>query len=212
MRTALVLGATGLTGGAILQQLLQDENYSSVIIITRKNTGISHPKLKEIPMDPVTVVSSDRLPDHVDTLFSCLGTTRKKTPDLNLYRQIELAIPVKVVQESLKRGLEKVHFISAIGANPESGNFYLAIKGEAENALSKLPIPVLHIYRPSLIEGKRAEKRWVEVLFSKLMYIINFTLIGTLKKYRSVKASTISNTMIDQDLTKFSSQKSIHYF
>ena len=85
-KKAIVIGATGLIGHNLLTKLLANENYSEVLVISRKALHINHPKLK------VLVVNFDELANYApkingDAVFCCLGTTIKQTPDLNTYRK-----------------------------------------------------------------------------------------------------------------------------
>ena len=43
---AIIIGATGLVGNQILNELLRDNDFSEVRIFVRKTTGINNPKLK----------------------------------------------------------------------------------------------------------------------------------------------------------------------
>lgn len=77
-KKAILIGATGLVGSSILQFLLKDNRYSSVIVLHRRSTEISHPKLTEYIIDFDDPESWKKLVvgDH---LFSALGTTLKKS-------------------------------------------------------------------------------------------------------------------------------------
>jgi nucleoside-diphosphate-sugar epimerase len=51
MKTAILLGASGLTGGHVLEKLLKDENYGIVKLFNRTASGKTHPKIQEIICD-----------------------------------------------------------------------------------------------------------------------------------------------------------------
>ena len=48
MKTALLVGATGLVGGFVLENLLQEDYFSKVIVLSRKQIAKQHPKLTQI--------------------------------------------------------------------------------------------------------------------------------------------------------------------
>lgn len=197
-KTVLLLGSTGLIGSIVLERLLNDSVYSKVIILVRKPQGIQHSKIVEIITDfksPIDLSSFNK----IDSIFSCLGTTRKKTPDLELYKKIEVDIPLAIAKQCLSKSLEKFHYISAIGANENSSNFYLKMKGEAEVVLTQLPIPILNIYQPSLLIGNREEKRLAEDIGAKIYPFINIFLIGSLAKYKAIKASELAKGIVNVD-------------
>ena len=208
-KTVLLLGSTGLIGSMILNQLLGDTSYSKIIVLVRKKQKFQHPKIVEIITDFKSVIDLSSF-NKIDSVFSCLGTTRKKTPDLKLYKKIEVDIPLEIAKRCLNKGLEKFHYISAIGANENSSNFYLKMKGEAEVALKQSVIPVLNIYQPSLLIGNRKEKRLAEDLGAKIYPFINLFLLGSLSKYKAIKANKLAEAMIEID--KQIVQKSVDIF
>ena len=131
-----------------------------------------------------------------DEAFCCIGTTKSKTPDKEVYKNIDYGIPVNAAQLCKQNGIDTFIVISALGANPDSTIFYNRIKGEMEEAILKIGIAKTHILQPSLIGGKRNEKRVGEWLFKKIMKVVNFALVGSLKKYRSIEPRTIAKAML----------------
>ncbi len=211
MKTAIILGSSGLTGGFILEKLIQDNDYVNIILINRKKSGIENSKIEEIITDFKSEINLDSIA-NIDSIFSCLGTTRKKTPDLNQYREIEIEIPCKIATLALQKGLKTMHFISSVGADSKSSNFYLKIKGEAEEKLSSLNIPSLHIYRPSLLIGPRKENRLTEKIFMLLMPIFNPLMFGKAKKYKTMQIENLSKSMIAKDDIKTNLPVEIHEY
>jgi uncharacterized protein YbjT (DUF2867 family) len=196
---AVIAGASGLIGSNLLQILLNDPTYDEVTILVRKGTGIQHEKLKEL------VIDFDELDDFAGeitghAIFSCLGTTNSKTPDKGLYTKIDHDYPVKLAQLALANGVEQFHLVSSIGANSQSKIFYTKLKGETEEDISAVGIKTVHIYRPSLLIGKRKEIRLTERILTGLFYLVDPFLIGRLKKYRSIPAKTVAMAMFKQSL------------
>ena len=92
-KTAIILGATGLTGSLLLQMLLKDNRYKKIKLFSRKTVVIKNEKLQEHLIDLL------KLSDHAgnflaDEVFCCIGTTKAKTPDKDLYKKIDYGIPV----------------------------------------------------------------------------------------------------------------------
>ena len=141
-----------------------------------------------------------------------MGTTRKKTPDLDAYHKIEVDIPNQFAKLGNQKGLTKFHYISAVGANANSSNFYLKMKGEAEETLQKNTIKQLFLYRPSLLIGNRTEYRLAENISAKVFPLINIFLRGNLSKYKSIEAEKVAQSLIENDLHSTSNKVSIlHY-
>ncbi|WP_299246179.1 nucleoside-diphosphate sugar epimerase [uncultured Aquimarina sp.] len=194
-KTAIILGATGLTGSILLDSLLDDDRYSKIKLFSRKTVGISHSKIEEhlINMLQLKTIAVDFIGDEV---FCCIGTTNAKTPDKGLYRTIDYGIPVTAAQLCKQNNIKTFIVISALGADTKSRVFYNRTKGEMEETVLSLEIPKTHILQPSLISGKRDEKRTGEYFFKQLMKVINPLLLGSLKKYRSIHPETIVSAMI----------------
>ncbi|TRZ46409.1 nucleoside-diphosphate sugar epimerase [Robertkochia solimangrovi] len=194
-KTAIILGATGLTGQELLHLLLKDDRYEKLILFSRKSIGLRYPKIEEYLID---LFKLNLYRDHfkADEVFCCIGTTRKKTPDLDLYRKIDLGIPFAAARLSKSNEIPVFSVISAIGANTESRIFYNRIKGEMEKKVISMQIPHTFILRPSLITGNRKEVRTAEWISKLAMSLLNPLMAGPLKKYRSVSPEAIARTMI----------------
>lgn len=196
---AILLGASGLIGGELLKLLLADPNYSKVKIIVRKKLPVTNEKLEQIIADFSTVeANKEKL--QADVVFSCLGSTKKKTPDLKEYYQIDHDYPLLVAKLTKDQGVKSFHIISSLGANSSSSGFYLRMKGETEDDIAKIGFKSFHIYRPSLLTGDRKEKRIVENVGEIIMKVIDPLLFGSLKKYRSISGKTVASAMHKQSL------------
>lgn len=194
-KTAILLGATGLTGGLLLQLLLKDDAYAKVKLFSRKSVGISHPKIEEYLLDLFAL--SDYKNEFVgDVVFCCIGSTQAKTPDTTIYKKVDYGIPVAAAQLSKTNHIPTFIVVSALGANPESRFFYNRTKGEMERDVLAENIENTFIFQPSLIDGARDEKRPFELLWKKTMRVFNALLLGPLKKYRSIEAMTIAKAML----------------
>lgn len=196
---AVLAGATGLIGSELLTILLAEPVYEQILVITRKSTGIVHSKLKEF------IVDFDKLDDYATeinghAIFSCLGTTLKKTPDKAIYRKIDHDYPVKLAQLGAQNSVNQYHLVSSIGADSQSSNYYIRFKGETEEDVKQSGVKSIHIYQPSFIAGDRKEFRLSEKILVGLSFVINPLLIGPLKKYRSIQAKTIARAMFNQSI------------
>ena len=91
---------------------------------------------------------------------------------------------------------EKFVYISSIGANSNSGNFYLRTKGKVEEDLKKVCKNGLIILRPSMLMGKRQEFRFGELMGKGFMKVFGFLFIGSMKKYRGIDAAKVAEAMV----------------
>jgi uncharacterized protein YbjT (DUF2867 family) len=196
---AVIAGASGLIGSKLLNILLQESFYDEVLILVRKELPLSHKKLVQL------VIDFERLEDHAAAItghlvFCCLGSTKKKTPDLVEYRKIDLDYPLQLAQFAKQNGVKQYHLVSSLGANSKSSAFYTKIKGEVEEAIQKVGLKCLYIYEPSILTGDRNESRPLESFANILMPFIDLFLIGGLKKYRSIPAETVARAMFNQSI------------
>jgi uncharacterized protein YbjT (DUF2867 family) len=195
MKTAIILGATGLTGGVLLQQLLKDPRYGKIILFSRSSVKIENSKIEEHLVD-LFQLENYKEQFKADQVFCCIGTTKSKTPNEETYRKIDYGIPVTAAKLCKENGISTFVVISALGANPDSGMFYNKVKGEMQRDVLAQKIKNTYIFQPSLIAGDRGEKRFFENVARQVMKILNYVLIGPLKKYRSIHPETIARAML----------------
>lgn len=198
-KSAIILGSSGLIGSNLLTLLLENSNFESVKIFVRKILPIQHQKLIQI-LTNFEELGAVKNEIKADVIFCCLGSTRKKTPDLQEYRKIDHDYPIYFAEEGLKNGLTEYHLISALGANSNSSNFYTKMKGETEDAIKNLEIPSLYIYQPSFLKGNRTENRLGEKIALIVMKLIDPLLMGSLKKYKTIAAEVVAKAMINESI------------
>lgn len=194
-KTAIVIGATGLTGTYLVSALLQDPAFSKVKVLVRRPWAHEHPGLESIIVN-FDDTTSLRTALQGDMLFCCIGTTIKKAGSQQNFREVDHDIPVRCARVALEQGVSQFLMISSIGAKPTSRNFYLRTKGETEQTILQLGYQSIHIFRPSIILGQRQEARLAETIGKWLIQVFYFLLQGTWKKYRGIKAVTIANAML----------------
>jgi uncharacterized protein YbjT (DUF2867 family) len=194
-KTAIILGATGLTGGLILKSLLLDDQYQKIKLFSRSSVGITAPKIEEFLID-LLCLEEHKDVFTADVVFCCIGTTKKKSPDKESYKKIDYGIPVAAAKIAKSNGITTFIVISALGANAKSTVFYNKVKGEMEDAVLEQEIPRTFILQPSLIGGDRAEKRGGEWVFKQVMKVVDILLVGSLKKYKTIAPETIAKAML----------------
>lgn len=198
-KRAIITGASGLIGSKLLNILIESREYDTVLSLARKRLQKRHPKLVQ---EIVNFGETDSYLPFIngDVLFCCLGTTQKQTPNEEDYYKIDHDYPVDLARAAFKNGVPEFHFVSAIGADPSSSNFYLKTKGEAERDLKEIGLASLHIYEPSLLTGRKRKRRLAERIATVVMKIINPLLMGGLKKYQSIDGATVAKAMFNQSL------------
>ncbi|MFY9310854.1 MAG: NAD(P)H-binding protein [Bacteroidia bacterium] len=200
-KTALVLGASGLVGNELLHLLLKDSHFDKVKIFVRKPIAISHKKLEQ------HIINFDAITDYKefikgDVFFCCIGTTINTAGSKEAFIKVDYTYPTEFAKIAKTNNVKHFLFISSIGADENSSNFYLMVKGDTENTLTELDFEKLDIVRPSLLTGKRNEIRFGEIVGKVVMKALSFLFIGKLRKYKPIEATTVAKAMI-----KLSAQK-----
>jgi len=193
MRTALIIGATGLVGSAFLQLILEDTTFDVVKIFVRKDTGIRHPKLKEWRVNFNQIDQWKHLIIGTD-FFSCMGTTIKQAGSKQAQFVVDYTYQYECAVAASENGVNNYYLISSGGANSKSPIFYSRIKGELEDAISALPFQKIFILQPSLLVGEREVKRTGEAIGEYLLAIAN--AIGLFIKYQPIKATTVAKALL----------------
>ena len=191
-KKAIILGATGLTGSHLLELLLENPNYETITVFTRKKLPNIHPKLEEHEIDLLKLSDyADKF--NADVVFCCIGTTKAKTPNKQLYRAVDYGIPVEAAKLCKQNNINSFIAISAIGANAESKIFYNRLKGEMERDVLAQQIKHTQLLQPSLIVGNRDEKRLGEDLSKRFMKLFGFLIPA---RYKMIEGKTIAQAMV----------------
>ena len=193
-RVALVAGATGLVGQAILALLIADKRYSAIHVIGRRAPNVQHPKL-------VVHISASLLEaayPAVDDVFIALGTTIKVAGSKAAFKAVDGDAVVAIALKAKARGATRLAVVSAMGASPQSGVFYNQVKGEMEDAVSALGFETLVIARPSLLAGDRGALKQPERVAEKLS-LIAFKWLKPLipANYQSINACSVAKAMVN---------------
>ena len=192
-KTVVVIGATGLVGSALVQELTDDPQVAEIRILSRRALSYASDKIKVIQTDLSQPEPSAF--DNATALYCGIGTTRKKTPDQKQYIAIDHGITIAAAKAAKSKGVSEVHLISAVGADVKSNIFYSRLKGEIERDLTALNFDRTLIYQPSILIGTRAEKRFGEKIAQVLSPAFDLFLIGKLQKYHSISAKELAVTM-----------------
>ncbi|TGM05514.1 nucleoside-diphosphate sugar epimerase [Leptospira jelokensis] len=194
----LLLGGTGLVGKQVLLSLLFYPQIKKVIVWARNFETSSKPNL---PIEVVKASWDDfqsgkvSVPEGIDAVFCCLGTTIGKAGGPDQFREIDFDYPLLAARQTKEKKIPGFYIITAMGSDPNSLIFYNRVKGELESELKILKIPFLGIFRPSLLIGERNEFRMGEKIGEMVGSFIPFGLLG-LKKFKPIPAEYVAKSMI----------------
>lgn len=194
MKTALIIGSSGLIGKQLLNHLLESKEYEKVIAFNKRDLGSNHPKLEQKLIDFENIASYENLING-DDFFCTIGTTIKKAGSKEAFRKVDYSYPKQFAEIAKTNNVKHFLIVSSLAANEESSNFYIKTKGEIENFLMHLNFESLSIFRPSILAGNREEFRLGEKFGLLFMNLFSFLFIGNLKKYKPIASETVAKGM-----------------
>jgi uncharacterized protein YbjT (DUF2867 family) len=193
-RVALVAGASGMVGVALVRALIAGGEYARVIALTRRPLPMEAPRLAN------RIIRFETMEEQLralscDDAFSCLGTTRRDAGSAQAFRAVDHDLVLRFARCAQALGAKTMVAVSSVGAAPESGNLYLRVKGETEVALEALHFRSLHLMQPSLLLGTRPQWRTAEALGRFVAPLLNPLLLGRSARWRAIGASTVAAAM-----------------
>ena len=195
-RTALLAGATGLVGRALLSMLLASNHYRSVHLLLRRTPA----DIKASGKLNIHQVDFARLPTAlpaVDDAFIALGTTIKAAGSEAAFRQVDFHFVVNVARCARAAGATRLAVVSAIGAYAKSHIFYNRVKGEMEEAIAQLGFSAVVIAQPSLLLGDRGAlgqpARSSEIWAARLLVPLGWLMP---KAVRPIPARTVASSLL----------------
>ena len=195
-RVALVVGATGLVGKALIRLLLSKDYYQKIIVLSRRELEIKDNRIELVLLDDFDKMNevADKLNSH--DVFCALGTTLKQAGSKEKFRKIDVEWPLELARITKDQPLfEQFLMVTAVGANVESPLFYNQVKGEVEVELEKLDMKALKIFQPSLLLGYRDEFRLLEEIYKFFSAVLTFFMIGSKTMLWSIRGEEVATAM-----------------
>ena len=201
IKSAIVIGATGLVGRELLKQLNQIESCEKITAIVRHEDAElkSLKKVQQFILDDFLLLN-DEDANGYSHAFSCLGTTLKKAGSKQNFYNVDYEMNAHFA-DLFETTDTHYLLISAMGANAQSKIFYNKVKGELENHIHSLNLKYVSILRPSLLLGERQEQRTLEDMTQKLYRKFSHLVPNTFK-YKPVTAEQVAHTMVDAARTQ----------
>lgn len=193
MKTAIVIGGTGLVGSHLISLLEQHPGFGVIKIIGRRKPVQAGVKSIMIQTD-FEDLSLLQQEVHGDVLFSCLGTTLKKAGSKEAQFKVDYTFQLRVAEVAAQNKVPKYVLVSSVGAHANSRLFYSKIKGQLEHAVNKLSFDHITIIRPSILVGKREDSRLGEQVGLMLSQVLQ--VLPGLRKYRAIQGNTVAKAML----------------
>ena len=192
MPDALIVGATGLIGRAVVECF----GSTPVTVLARRDVAglASHHNQR--------IASSERWTDMIASekpavLISCLGTTIRQAGSQDAFRAVDHDLALAVAEAAKRAGTAHMIAVSSVGAAAKSGNFYLRTKGETEDGLRALGFERLDLIRPGLLRGDRpGPQRLGEGIATIAAPLTDALLHGSLRRFRSIAGEPVAAAIV----------------
>jgi len=206
---AAVFGASGLVGYKLIEFLKKDVNFKQINLVVRSPLNLNHRKIK---IHEINLFKKFEILESLKTskvVFLTIGTTMSKVKgDKDKYRRIDFGITKDIADSCKELGVDKLILVSSSGADFKSKSFYLKLKGEVEKYVTDINLKSVSILRPSLLLGKRNEKRFGEKLAQMIIPKISFLMPS---KYKPISAEKVARAMVQIYKMNFKGVKIFHY-
>ena len=196
-RTRICLvGGTGLVGSALMAEAVGREDVR-LICVSRREASLPPGARMEMligePIDWPRLIAAA----HADVLVCALGTTMRQAGSPELFRAVDHDLVRFCAEAAREAGIERMILVSSVGAEPDSRNFYLSVKGETEEALARLGFTRLDVLRPGLLRGRRKSPRPLEALAQLFAPAVDLLVLhGRLRRYRSIRARAMARAIL----------------
>src|SRR5688572_20245818 len=129
MKTAIVLGSTGLIGSELVKLLQASPHYASVVLLNRRPSGHVHPRISERIVD---FEAPDLTGLCGDDFYCAFGTTLRKAGSPAALHRIDCEYPTRIATGLKQRGVRQVLLVSSVGASSRAASAYLRTKAQLE--------------------------------------------------------------------------------
>ena len=190
-----LFGATGLIGSYLLEFLLKDSDIHLINVVGRNPFHLQHDKINNIVIDFEDVSSISNSITGSEAVFVSIGTTMSKVNgDKIKYKSVDFDIIFNIANACKQKNINQFIYVSSLGANANSSNFYLRLKGEIDEAVAKLNLNSTSVFRPSVLLGKRNESRPGEKILQFVMPLLDFMIPSNSK---AIKAEDVAKSMLN---------------
>jgi len=204
-----LFGATGLIGSYLLEFLLKDSDIHLINVVGRNPFHLEHDKINNIVIDFEDVSSISNSVTGSEAVFVSIGTTMSKVNgDKIKYKSVDFDIIFNIANACKQKNIKQFIYVSSLGANANSSNFYLRLKGEIDEAVAKLNLNSTSVFRPSVLLGKRNESRPGEKIMQFIMPLLDFMIPSNSK---AIKAKDVAKSMFNTSKNYKSGVRIYHY-
>jgi len=193
---SMVVGSTGLVGKSVVNHLIEKD--IAVLALVRNDEVSNNSLLNYYKIDFDDLQFPNETFSDIRDIFICLGTTIKKAGSKEAFQKVDITYCYEIAKQAQARGVKNISIVTSLGSDSNSANFYLKSKGMIEDKITNIDFDSISIHRPGLLIGARNEMRLGEFIGQKIFpYFIDPFLMGSIRKYRSIKGDTLAKAMVN---------------
>lgn len=192
----VIAGATGEVGKRLAEKLIARNLNTPIYALVRQISTDLPESIHQYVVD-FNALEDTQIPIDFDMAYCCLGTTIKKAGTKAAFEKVDYEYPIAFAKWAKAKGCQKFACITSVGANHNSKNFYLQVKGKTEHDLTQIGFSHLWLIRPGLLLGNREEFRLGEYLGALAGRLVSPFLTGKLAKYKAVQMMDVAQVMAE---------------
>ena len=207
----LIAGSTGFLGNEILKAVGAQD--ATTIALARRSIPNLPDNARELIIDfdelkTITFPNIDHVylslgyPLYYQNVMGFMGPTLKKK-----FFEVDFTYQIEIAKKAKNVGARSISLISAVGADPNSWNYYLKTKGMLEEEIINLEFDSTNIFRPGHLMGNK--KRLDIVFADTVSRIVDPFLHGSIEKFRSIPVGKLSESVVKRSM---GCKTGIHFF
>jgi uncharacterized protein YbjT (DUF2867 family) len=194
--SVVMIGATGAVGGHAARTLAAMPEVGRLTLLGRRPVeGLAGAAVVQHVvdvMDPSTYAAL--LPGHAAAVCT-LGVGQPSKVSRDEFVNVDKTAALHFASACRASGIRHFSLLCSVGANANSGNFYLRIKGELEDGLRALGFDRLSLFEPSMILTPVNRYGWSHGLLLTVAPWLNPLLVGPLRKFRGVRVEVLGKAI-----------------
>lgn len=190
----ILTGATGYVGEGTLLELLKIDSVDKVLSVSRKPTGIEHPKLEEyIVSDFMQLATDDEHFKGYDAVFFIAGITSVGTPK-DVYVRISQEIPLHFADIMPDKEQMTFIYLSGAGTTDKGNQFWQKVKSKTEHDIQEKGFRRTFALRPAIMKWAKGQKHIQTMQYLFLPFYPLLRLFGLANSMKEIALSQLTLT------------------
>lgn len=190
----ILTGATGYVGEGTLLELLNIDSVDKVLSVSRKPTGIVHPKLEEyIVPDFMQLAADDEHFKGYDAVFFIAGITSVGTPQ-DVYVRISQEIPLHFADIMPDKEQMTFIYLSGAGTTDKGRQFWQQVKSKTEHDIQEKGFRRTFALRPAIMKWAKGQKHIQTMQYLFLPFYPLLRLFGQANSMKEIALSQLTLT------------------